>query len=173
VIRWLVRNSGRERGQAVANTLVLSDPFEVSELCRAVGQLRRRPIVLTAMPLAALGPCGLWLATGSVDYICYEQDTSALHQQHIVLHELGHILCGHHSSEPLHDVLGGLFPQLDSGTLRIMLARRHSRYSETHEREAEAFAYVVLDRVRRRQSHRTLADPGDDQTGRLSRALEE
>jgi len=165
--------SAQKRARVLSRTLVLPDPFEVAELCRITGQLRGRPIVPTAMPLAALGPCGLWLAAESVDYVCYEKDTSAPHQQHIVLHELGHILYGHGNCEPLHEVLGGLFPQLDSRTLKIMLARWHNRYSDAHEREAETFAYAVLDRVRRRQPDRTRTDSADDQIGRLSRVLED
>jgi hypothetical protein len=171
VIRWLGTRPGQKRGQLLADALILPEPFDVTELCRTVGQLRGRPIVLTAMPLAALGPCGLWLATASVDYICYEQDTSTPHQQHIVLHELGHILCGHGNSQPLEDVLDSLFPQLDRRTLQIMLARRHSMHSDPDEQEAETFAYAVLGRVRRRQL-RGRADAEGDQIGRLRRVLE-
>jgi hypothetical protein len=174
VIGWSDRKSGQQLGRSLANGLVLPDPFDVAEVCRAIGDRRRRPIVLTAMPLAALGPCGLWLATDSVDYICYERDTSVPHQQHIALHELGHILCGHGNSQPLHDVLGGLFPQLDNRTLKIMLARRHGMHTDTDESQAEAFAYAVLDRVRRRPPDKTSrAYAPDDQIARLSRILED
>jgi hypothetical protein len=174
VIGWSGGKSKQRRGRSFANALVLPDPFDVSELCHTIGEQRGRSIILAAMPLTALGPCGLWLATDSIDYICYERDTSVPHQQHIALHELGHILCGHGNSQPLHDVLAGLFPQLDSRMLKIMLARRHGMHSDTDESQAEAFAYAVLDRVARRRPDNTPGEPPpDDQIGRLSRILED
>jgi Zn-dependent peptidase ImmA (M78 family) len=150
-----------------ARELPLPDPFDVAELCRDVGRRRGRPIVLAALQLAAAGPCGLWLATDSLDYICYEEHTSRLHQQHIVLHELGHVLCGHGGPIPLEGMLAG--PGTDA--VRIMLARRHSGFHSGHEAEAELFAYTVLDRVARQRPPR--AGGADDPAGRLARALED
>jgi hypothetical protein len=160
-------------GQVLADNLVLPDPFDLTELCEAVGRRRGRPVILAAVPIAALGPCGLWLATDSVDFVCYERDTSLPHQQHIVLHELGHMLCGH-GGQPVQHALGGLFPDLDERALQIMLARRHDTRSDADEREAELFAYAILARVRRRSAAGTAADDGDDDPlGRLRRVLEQ
>lgn len=111
--------------------------------------------MLTPLPMAALGPCGLWLAGEHADVICFEQNTSALHQEHIILHELGHILHEHTGAETLQD----LFPNLSDATLRIMLARQHDAFSQRHEREAEQFAYAVLARASRGDGfRRVLAD---------------
>ncbi|GIH10567.1 hypothetical protein Rhe02_86340 [Rhizocola hellebori] len=129
--------------------MALSDPFDLSELCRGVEAQRGRRIILVALPLSAAGPCGLWLATDEVDFICFEEYTSVLHQRHIVLHELGHILCAHSSPHALHQVLEGLVPMLSREALRNMLARQHNRYQHTDELEAEVFAYEVLSRVDR------------------------
>jgi hypothetical protein len=159
----------RGRGVRIADGLDLPDPFDLAELCRRAGEARDRPIVLVPMAIAALGVSGLWLASNDVDYIWYEQNTSAPHREHVILHELGHILCGHEQSESATDVLAALFPQLDPAVVRLMLARRHETYGSREEVEAETFAYQLLARVDR------MARPpgGDDPTGRLGRALED
>ena len=169
MMRW--RSARRQRGPVLAASLKLPDPFDVSELCRTIGRQRGRPIIVSVMPLAALGLCGLWLATEAADHICYESDTSALHQQHIALHELGHILCGHGPATPLHEALAVLFPHLDSKTLKLMLMRRHDSFSISDEWEAETFAYAVLDRVNRSRDERGAN--ADDPATELSRVLED
>jgi hypothetical protein len=161
------------RGAAArrARQLPLPNPFDMPTLCREIGRRRGRPIVLAALPLAAAGPCGLWLATDSLDYICYEEHTSRLHQQHIVLHELGHILCGHGGAVPVDMTLAGLFAGPGIEAIRIMLARQHGDYLAAHEAEAERFAYTVLERVARSRPPR--AEGADDPPSRLARALGE
>ncbi len=47
---------------------------------------------------AATGACGLWLGTDNADYVFYEARTAPLHREHIILHEIGHVLCDHHRS---------------------------------------------------------------------------
>ncbi|GAA0245224.1 hypothetical protein GCM10010492_50720 [Saccharothrix mutabilis subsp. mutabilis] len=122
---------------------------DVHGLCAELGARRRRPILLLGTPLGALGVSGLWLAADHADVICYESDTSRPHQEHIILHELGHILHGHARSSVVADALGPLFSALEPDALRVMLARRHRTFSEREEREAEDFAYAVLARRRR------------------------
>jgi hypothetical protein len=169
--RWMRTVLRRRRVRRLARRLPLPVPFDVTALCRDVGARRGRPIVLTALPLAATGSCGLWLATDTTDYICYELHTSAPHQQHIVLHEIGHVLCGHGGSEPLDTSLAMLFPQLSAQTLRIMLARQHRQYIAADELEAELFAYAVLARIAS-APRRPGTDEPTDQAGRLARALD-
>jgi hypothetical protein len=160
------------RIRALARGLGLPDPFDIGELCRTVGTDRGRPIVLAALPMAAAGPCGLWLATATVDMICYERATSALHQQHIVLHELGHILGDHGDPDHVPDLFGGLVPEQGLDALKIMLARQRATHSGDDEQEAELFAFTVLDRVGRRPG-RPRDPAGASYADRLGRALED
>lgn len=160
------------RIRTLARRLRLPEPFYVSELCRAIGADRGRPIVLAELPMAAAGPCGLWLATATTDVICYEQATSALHQQHIVLHEVGHILGGHGAADEVPDVIGGLVPGLGLDALRIMLARQRAAHAGDDEREAELFAFTVLARVGRRPT-RPRGPAGTSFAERLGRVLED
>ncbi len=167
--------SASRRARIVAGRLPLPQPFDLQRFCESIAAMRGRLIVLAPLPLSVVGPCGLWLASDRADLVCYEADTSPLHQRHIVLHELGHMLCGHGGSEALQDSLGDLVPRLGSRALQIMLARQHSGYQERQEAEAEAFAYAIADRLSKRVADpRPSAEAGtaDVRTRRLSDALE-
>ncbi|RGC65017.1 hypothetical protein C5N14_30675 [Micromonospora sp. MW-13] len=130
----------RRRCEALLRTLDVPRPLDVHQLCAQVARLRGRPIHLlpTAFPDGTV--CGLWIASDSADYLAYEQDTSAIHQEHILLHELGHLLCGHDGD----DIGTGLFPTLEPATVRRMLAR--TNYSTAQELEAELLASLIRSR---------------------------
>ncbi|MCE7010123.1 toxin [Kibdelosporangium philippinense] len=154
----------------MVSQLALPETRDVQELCHSVGERRGRPIVLMAVPMSASGACGLWMAGAGVDYICYERETTPVHQDHIVLHELGHILCEHPGSEPVEQALATIFPDLSDATLKIMLARQHAGFSDQHEAEAETMAYLISEKIdtRPRRTHGELTEMSD----RLSQALE-
>jgi Zn-dependent peptidase ImmA (M78 family) len=159
----LRRRRAAKRCRELLATLSLPDPLDTRELCRQVGATRGRRIVLAPLAISAAGFSGLWLATDTTDYICFEENTSRHHQDQIILHELGHILFGHAGSE----TLDRFFSQLGDGALRIMLARRHEAYNDDQELEAETFAYLAQsDRGRVGEA------PPDDPGGRLGRVLE-
>jgi len=139
-----IRRLGR-RCRRILETLDLPEPFDVHELCRRAGAARDRPILVAPLALAAAAPCGLWLDANGTDYIFYEANTSPMHQDHIILHELGHVLCHQHGGTLDEATLRQIFPVLDVNLVRGALGR--TRYSAAEEREAEIFAYLVLDRV--------------------------
>lgn len=124
-----------------------------------------------ALPMSASGACGLWMAGSANDYICYERNTTPVHQEHIVLHELGHILCEHPGSQPVDLALARIFPDLSATTLKIMLARQHAGFSAQHEAEAETVAYLISEIIDTRP-HRTQRGL-TEMTDRLSQALEQ
>ncbi|MBB5122115.1 hypothetical protein AF335_08720 [Streptomyces eurocidicus] len=90
------------RCQAVLDQLTLPRPFSIDALCRELSRTRGRPLHLHALPDQAAGGniCGLWLATPTDDHIFYEQRTTQIHQEHIILHEIGHMLFDHHGIRP-------------------------------------------------------------------------
>ena len=137
----------RRRCELRLRDLQLPLPFDASVFCDRVAVQRGRPILLRPIASRA-GPWGLWVATGSSDVIFFEADTSPLHQQHIILHELGHLLCDH-TPLPVTDpaTLQVLLPDLGPETIRHVLSR--VTYSAEEEREAEILASVVLERVAR------------------------
>ncbi|MFE1174268.1 hypothetical protein [Streptomyces sp. NPDC058773] len=113
-------------------------------LCQQLGERRGRPIRLVSHPMPVPGPFGAWIATPSTDYILYQQETTASHQRHIILHEVGHILADH-QSEGIDDVAlwKGAVPDLSSGSVKRLL--RRTSYDEEHERQAELVATIILE----------------------------
>src|SRR5687767_10750297 len=102
----------RKRCEARLSELELYSHFDARAFCDALAARRGRPILVCPVASQA-GPCGLWIGTPSADYIFFERDTSRLHQEHIILHEASHILCGHRSAEIAEaDVPRLFFPDL-------------------------------------------------------------
>ncbi|MGW0392477.1 hypothetical protein ACWDYJ_16585 [Streptomyces sp. NPDC003042] len=127
----------RKRCEIILSHLDLPHPFSLDSLCARMADQRARPIRLHPLPREAAesGVCGLWVGTATVDYVFYESQTTPLHQEHIVLHELGHILFGHHSLEG---------EEID-GRAPVVLGR--TNYSTRQEQEAEMLASMIRTRT--------------------------
>ena len=119
-------------------------PFTIEALCDRLAHERGRPLRLQALPgPAGPGkPCGMWIATDTVDYIFHARGTSPLHQQNIVLHEIGHMLCEHTG---LGAGIASMFSQLDPAMVERVLMR--SGYPTPAEEEAELMAALILERA--------------------------
>ncbi|MFF9155386.1 hypothetical protein ACF1AB_24520 [Streptomyces sp. NPDC014846] len=127
----------------IVRRLDLPKPFDINALVDQLEERRGRPISLLSMPLPAdRGPCGLWVATPDVDYVIYQANTRKAHQGHIVLHEIGHMLCGHQST-PVEEaeVSRLLLPNIDPSVVRVVLGRTH--YDRDEERAAELIASLI------------------------------
>ncbi|MFD7580540.1 hypothetical protein [Kitasatospora sp. NPDC059817] len=72
--------------------LGVTPPLDVDKLCEALSRRRGRPLYLREAPLPKPGPSGMWVEYDDYDVILYQQETTRLHQDHIRLHEIGHIL---------------------------------------------------------------------------------
>ena len=141
------RATVRHRYETITRTVGIPVPFDLAAFCSRVAEYRGRDVHLHPMKLGAAGGlCGLYVELDGSDHVFFPEDTSALHQQHIVVHELAHLLCGHQATEPaagLPDgVLDELFPTLDRGLVRSVLGR--SRYADPAEHEAEVIATLIL-----------------------------
>jgi len=135
--------------------LELPVPFDIEVFCQALGARRGRRIVLGPVDTWT-GPCGLWVATDTTDYFLYERATSRLHQDLIVLHEVGHLVCEHRSAELLDGEMAGVLgfdPELVTRVLGRM------SYSSQEEQEAEVLASLVLMRAVRDPLPSRPADP--------------
>lgn len=128
-------------------------PRNVDDICALVG--RRLEIVIRRYP-ASLGghPHGLVLRGKHLCLLLYERQTSAWHQQGIILHECAHLLYHHGGTE--------------AGTaaaLRVLLPDvAHEQIAgEGHrpqdERQADAFATTGLAWLSRVQGQQTGPDP--------------
>ncbi|MFJ2768850.1 hypothetical protein [Streptomyces sp. NPDC087300] len=141
----------RQRCQAIVDGLSLPHPFTVESFCTRLAAQRQRSLHLHPLPrqAAKAGACGLWLATDVDDHIFFEQRTARLHQDHIILHEVGHMLFGHQSLELGDDLddLGDapqLFGDLSPQLIRRLLAR--TDYTTRREQEAEMLASLIRTR---------------------------
>ncbi|MEU4203854.1 hypothetical protein [Streptomyces sp. NPDC045470] len=134
----------RRRCRRVIDGIPLPEPFSAQELCVRLAADRDRPLRLLTLPTpTGLGmPTGMWLATEEGDYVFYDAQTSPLHQEHIILHEIGHLVCDHRMA--VEDPR--LFRHIDIGdpaSIRRALGR--TRYSDRQEQEAEMIASLILE----------------------------
>jgi hypothetical protein len=138
-------NALRARCEAVLADVYIPHPFDLGTFCERIGQRRGRPILLLPIAMPPQSPSGMWIRGERCDAIAYEQATTPLHQNHIALHEIGHLLCGHDAGGDLDDRhLRRLFPSLDGALVHRMLAR--TSYSTDEEQEAEMLASLILQR---------------------------
>jgi hypothetical protein len=133
----------RRQCKRTLRDLGIQPPLKVDVLCRLLGEHRGRPIRLVPYSLPVPGPFGLWIATGTADYIFYQQETSRAHQDHIVLHEVRHILADHQSDESDGEVRQQMMPDISLDVIKKAL--RRTSYDEEHEREAELVATIILE----------------------------
>jgi hypothetical protein len=113
------------------------------------------------------------VSTQAADYIFYEASTSPLHQEHIALHEIGHLLWGHQESTGgIDQVLRLLLPSLDPRVVTCMLGR--GECSGVAEQQAELVATLIMQRVVQRLpgAVQPTSAEGAETITRLSRALE-
>ncbi|MFJ9865361.1 hypothetical protein [Streptomyces sp. NPDC101165] len=133
----------RRRCKRELQALDVQPPLQVDALCRALGERRGRPIHLVPYSLPVPGPFGVWIATGTRDYIIYQRETTKSHQDHIILHEVGHILAGHDSDDGDEDLWSLMMPDIAPEAIRRAL--RRTSYDQEHEREAELVATIILE----------------------------
>jgi hypothetical protein len=135
----------RRHCEATLRELDIEPPLRVPVLCDRLGARRGRPIRLVPYPLPVPGPSGLWLASPTADYVLHQQHTSPAHQDHIMLHEVGHIIAEHSTVELDEDTLA----LLDPDTLRAAIGAALGRtcYDTDREREAELVATIILSRA--------------------------
>ncbi|ONI81180.1 hypothetical protein ALI144C_21825 [Actinosynnema sp. ALI-1.44] len=148
----------RRRCEALARTVPLPQPFDARGLCRVLAHERGRPITLTPMNAHDSGVLGLWVATDQTDMIFYEASTTPPHQEHIILHELAHVLCDHHAARlSANELTRMLMPNLDPVMVQRILGR--TTYQAEQEQEAELLASLITQRAQREAvpGHRTSA----------------
>ncbi|RME64653.1 MAG: hypothetical protein D6790_02960 [Caldilineae bacterium] len=112
--------------------------FTVAAFLRWLGmQQPGRTIVQCHWKLPA-SISGAWIPIDRIDYIFLPDDVHPLHRTHILLHEIGHILCGH------TPVLGQAdLPLLIAGRIDAVDLAVRSLSSVTAEQEAEYLATVL------------------------------
>ncbi|MGX7828538.1 hypothetical protein ACTG9Q_25940 [Actinokineospora sp. 24-640] len=120
---------------------------DLAGLCEHLSAARGRPLRLVPVAMTSAQPCGMWVATGDTDWVFYDAETTRAHQEHIILHEIGHMVCHHQGTDHFdEDTAAVFFPDLDPRLVRDMLAR--TTYSDEQERQAEVMAYLLAEILR-------------------------
>ncbi|MET8649860.1 MULTISPECIES: ImmA/IrrE family metallo-endopeptidase [Nocardia] len=124
-------------------------PWNMNAYLAAVAAHRGRSISLRQVPSEMLAErgCrgkGLWIARNHDDIIVYDADATERNADHIILHEIGHMLLGHGRSEdeptaPLPTTLAALLPSLS-----IQHALGRGEFGAEREQEAEVFADMTM-----------------------------
>jgi hypothetical protein len=144
---------------AKVEALEIPSPFDVHKFCKFVERARGRAIHLIPRALPVASPSGLCVSTNAGDYIFYESQTSALHQEHIILHEVGHLLCEHRAEVSREEISELLLPDLDPGMVQHVLGRTcHPVWAE---QEAEIIASLILAKVERQRREAARATPSN------------
>ncbi|GGM76389.1 hypothetical protein GCM10012275_53930 [Longimycelium tulufanense] len=132
--------------ERIADSLHIPTPFSIEEFVNDLAQQRGREIVLMPVPSHLRTPCGMVFATQHTDYVCYVADTSNLHREHIQLHELAHLLCGHTKNTGITPEMSRLlFPNLPPEIIRDLFGR--TLYNTREEQEAELLASMIRHRA--------------------------
>lgn len=153
----------RRRCEQLLDEVDLPEPFDANVFRDTVAARRGRPIRMVPHE-HMVGPCGVLVSMRDADFVFYEAGTSPVHRDHIVAHELGHLLCEHVPKDQIRDdVLRTLMPDLDPAMVRRVLAR--TTYGDVDEQEAEMVASLLLGRPR------SLEPAPDPVLHRLHRSL--
>ncbi|SBW22901.1 hypothetical protein FDG2_3288 [Candidatus Protofrankia californiensis] len=143
----------RRDSRRFVRDLGLPPASSIRELLPAVEERSGYSIRLVPAPGdSEQGVCGMWMrSVEGVDYIFVHENTSRVHQDHIIAHEIAHILRDHRGSlaflraNPMTD---RLVPTLDPAVVKMMLGRSNYEYED--EREAELIGSYI-----QRLIHRT------------------
>ncbi|GAA2245022.1 hypothetical protein GCM10010232_35070 [Streptomyces amakusaensis] len=142
----------------------------VRDLIPVVEELSGYPIRLLPAPSdgGREGLCGMWLrTTEGIDYIFVDEGTSRAHQDHILAHEMAHILRDHQGSLPLlppaslpeqNPVADRLVTTIDPAVVKMMLGRTSYEYRD--EREAELIGSYLQRHVHGRGPGRSAGGHG-------------
>ena len=138
----ILRVGANGRYAAILRGLELPVPFDLGRFVAGLERQQDRPIRLRPFSSGPGCPCGLWIGTVDADYIYHEAGTTPFHATHIALHELAHMLLGHHHTAAWDQLISLLAPDIDQALIQLILGR--SAYSTTEERDAETLASLIL-----------------------------
>lgn len=143
--------------------------FSLASFAQWVEEKRCRPIHFIPFHMPST-PSGVWFQLSTEDWIFFDEDTLPIHQTHIQLHELSHMLCGHGAVDLgdtsdqetilqlMHQVLFMVESYDDLAKDNPQMLFRWPR-SVPEEMEAELLSELILERVSTRQFEKVLAQP--------------
>ena len=141
----------------------IPEPWSVDEFLDRLERFRGRAIDLCAISWMPGESTGAWRRHADHDIIAYAANTSSVHQDLIILHEVGHLVLDHRGRCVLSvEDAQRLAPDLAPAAFAHLLDRVHGA---TEEHEAEMTATMFLARIaaqaRRRRPAGARADLAD------------
>ncbi|MEQ0565539.1 ImmA/IrrE family metallo-endopeptidase [Amycolatopsis sp. NEAU-NG30] len=137
-----LRARARQRVQAVLDAVPVPRPWSMNAWVDRLEAWRGREIDLVPVAYRPGQPSGAWQARPDYDLIAYTEHTSPLHQDHIIAHELGHLLCAHSGTCLMSDSEAAeLAPDLAPRALSHLLTRVTTG---SDEYEAELIAVLLM-----------------------------
>lgn len=126
----------RRRCVELLDELQLTPPFNAWEFCARLGERRNRRVRVQAAELGGVTVTGHLLALPEHDRILHDSRAPHAQQQHVIYHEVMHLVLGHldRETEPL--TCGSLLV----GEVADSLDRPDLLYSDAFEWEAETGA---------------------------------
>jgi hypothetical protein len=139
LVGYLLRHYVKRKLKGLGYTF---EQFDLESFVRCVEKQRGRRIDFIATDFPT-GYDGAWITAKDelVEYICFDQALSPLHQDHVKLHELGHIICGHETLSLSQGEMAQLLA--NGGDLSAVLCRANDLKPNRQEREAEMVATVI------------------------------
>ena len=123
----------------------IPDPWSINEFLDRLERCRGRDIDLCAVSWMPGESTGAWLRYPDHDVIAYAANTSSLHQDLIILHEVGHLLFDHRGQCVLAvEQAQRVAPDLHPAAFAHLLERVQGAVDE---HEAEIVAILILTRV--------------------------
>lgn len=144
-----------EQVRKLADSLVVPRPWNLETFVARVAERVGKPILVVPQQDLTTGgfPCGLVVERADDIVIAYDAASSGYHTDHIVMHEIAHVLLDHAgfvSPGAQRRTLAALFPELDIDNVLRVLAR--SDYDDIDENQAELFASMIMSDVERPRS---------------------
>ncbi|WP_245746153.1 CUE domain-containing protein [Nocardia altamirensis] len=138
-----------EQVRRMRDALVVPEPWDLTVFLEQIPGMVGKRIRLVTLPDRSGLPCGLVVEQIEDIVIAYDAESSGYHADHIVLHEIGHLLLDHGpdaGARTQRGTLELLFPDIDPDTVLRVLQR--SDYDDAAERQAELFASLVMSESR-------------------------
>ncbi|QBS44293.1 CUE domain-containing protein [Nocardia sp. CS682] len=139
-----------ERIRQLAISLEVPRPWNLATFVAHVAERVGKPILIVPQQDLTTGgfPCGLVVERADDIVIAYDAASTGYHTDHIVMHEIAHLLLDHAgfvSPGAQRRTLAALFPDLDIDSVLRVLAR--SNYDDVDENQAELFASMLMSDV--------------------------
>ncbi|MBA8823305.1 hypothetical protein FHX42_000634 [Saccharopolyspora lacisalsi] len=162
-----LRRRCESRVRALVAAVGLPAPWHVNEFLDRLEHHRGRDIDLCEVSWKAGDSSGAWHANADHDVIAYPGNTSTVHQDHIILHEIGHLISAHRGRCVLSEQEAQrLAPDLAPAAFVHLLDRVSTT---TEEQEAELIATLLHQRALHHRTQVVVDDTSSPTARRLSR----